>query len=169
MPILVWLAVTIVMLVIGYAMLSGVGLTYDKQVLRRGEATIESCSPNLMSLGTTQTCRATIEWQPEDEWRAGGVTLDAGPSYTVESTRELSGTVMVEGHRRSSRNVRHHEAIVPADQSPSAPNPAWFVVGLGVPIVISAGLMWLVILPWIRRRTRAAEVSAPTSDDPTSA
>ena len=162
-PILVWLVITMAMLLVAWMMLSGVGLTYDQRVLRRGEATIQSCSPNVLSLGTTQMCRATIEWEPKDQWEAGAVILDDGPSYAVETTEELSGTVAVEGHARTSTNERRRETIVAAGQVPSEPNPLWFVVGLGVPVVVSAGLMAVVFLPWIRRRTRAAEAGDPST------
>lgn len=160
-PILVWLVVSMVMVVVAWMMLTSVGLTYDQRVLRRGEATIQSCTPNVLSLGTTQMCRATIEWEPKDAWQQGAVILDDGPSYTVESTEALSGTVPVEGHPRRAANERRRETIVPAGQVPSEPNPLWFVVGLGIPVLLSIGLMALVILPWIRRRTAAA-----ASDDP---
>lgn len=160
-PILVWLAISMTMLIVAWSMLTAVGLSYDGAVLRRGQATITQCNANPLSLGTTQLCRATVEWEPQDRWQAGNVVLADGPSYTVESTEVLSGTVEVEGHSRTGRNQRRREVVVPAGQTPSDANPLWFVVGLGVPVLVSAGLLRLVIMPWIARRKHAA--SDPTS------
>lgn len=162
-PILVWLVVSSLLLVIGWTVLSGQGLTYDQKVLRRGEATIQSCSPNVFSLGTVQLCRATIEWEPKEQWQAGAVILDEGPSYTVRSTEKLSGTVPVEGHAETSRNERRRETIIASGQQPTEPSPVMFLAGLGIPVLISIALLALVIMPWIKRRNRAAEESDPSS------
>lgn len=157
--------VTILVMVLGIGLLVALvsamsftlGLSPEREVLRRGEVEIIACSPTPTSLGTTQRCRAKVlDWEPEDQWVKGRLAFSEADEVVVTSRSRLQGRVEVESHRQrwrvttggptSANSSRSSEVLVPAGWTP-APAAVGVLVIIGclvIPIGAGLGVSWLM-------------------------
>lgn len=157
--------VTILVMVLGIGLMVALvsalsftlGLSPEREVLRRGQVEIIDCAPSVTSFGTTQRCRAkVIDWEPEEQWVKGRLTFSLADEVVVTSRGTLQGRVEVESHRKSWRvttggrtsanSTRSSEVLVPAGWTP-APAPVVVLVVIGclvVPVGAGTGVSWLM-------------------------